>query len=129
MAKPSAGPNRADDASRERAVACARVLADQRLTEICVLQVDAALQITDFFVIATGASSRQLSRAADQVLATLRERGMRPVGKEGVAQGQWVLLDFGDVVLHLMREDMRRFYELEVLWGDCPCVPWEPNGM
>ncbi|MCY0872837.1 ribosome silencing factor [Acidithiobacillus caldus] len=76
--------------------------------------------ITDYLVIASGTSDRQLRALSEAVVEALRERGVRPLGTEGGAGGDWLLVDLGDVVVHLMRPETRDFYQLERLWGDLP---------
>ncbi len=110
--------------TKERAALCARTLEEMRVKDIAVIEVGGVLQVADYFVIGTGGSSRQLKSAADDLEVLLKEHGVRKLGKEGYGEGRWVLLDFGDVVVHLMLEETRRFYDLDVLWGDCPQLTW-----
>ncbi len=110
--------------ARERALACARVLHDARMRDISIVQVGAVLQVVDYFVIGTGAAPRQLKSTADALEDRLKERGDRAFGKEGYGEGRWVLIDFADVVVHLMLEEARGFYDLDNLWGDCPRIEW-----
>ncbi|HNR98573.1 MAG TPA: ribosome silencing factor [Planctomycetota bacterium] len=110
--------------ARERALACARVLSDARFRDISVVQVGAVLQVVDYFVIGTGGAPRQLKSAADALEERLGVTGGRVLGKEGYGEGRWVLLDCGDVVVHLMLEEARGYYDLDNLWGDCPRVAW-----
>jgi len=112
---------------KELAVLCARLLDERRVRDLIIYDVGKVLQIADYFVIATGTSPRHLKRTADYVTAKLREAGLRPVGVEGYENARWVLFDYGDVVVHLMVEEARRFYNLELLWGDCPQVGWNEN--
>ena len=86
--------------------------------DIAVLDVRNISDFTDYMVIATGTSNRHVQSTADKVVDTLREHGVRPVGTEGEKIGDWVLIDFGDVVAHIMREQTRDFYNLEKLWSD-----------
>ena len=83
--------------------------------------------ITDYFVIASGASDRQVRTITDEVERVLTERGVKPVRREGQGSGRWVLLDFVDLVVHVFVEDERSYYELERLWKDAPRIPWEPR--
>ena len=82
--------------------------------------------ITDYFVIASGATDRQVRTIADEVQKVLAERDLKPVRREGEREGRWVLLDFVDVVVHVFVDEDRQYYELERLWKDAPRVRWEP---
>ncbi len=97
-------------------------LEDAKARDIAVLDVRKVSDFTDYMVIATGTSNRHVQSTADKVMETLREHGVRPVGSEGEKIGDWVLIDFGDVVVHVMREQVRDFYNLEKLWSDAKHV-------
>ena len=97
-------------------------LEDAKTQNIAVLDVRKISDFTDYMVIATGTSNRHVQSSADKVVETLRGHGVRPVGIEGKQLGDWVLIDFGDVVAHIMREQMRDFYNLEKLWSDAKRV-------
>jgi ribosome-associated protein len=97
-------------------------LEDAKTQNIAVLDVRKISDFTDYMVIATGTSNRHVQSSADKVVETLRGHGVRPVGIEGKKLGDWVLIDFGDVVVHLMREQTRDFYNLEKLWSDAKHV-------
>jgi ribosome-associated protein len=105
---------------------CARICDEQKLEDIAIIKVEGALQITDYFVVASGKSPRHLKAATDELLRELREAGAQRRGLEGYREGKWVLVDFADVVIHLFLKDSRSFYALEELWGDCPRMAWEP---
>ena len=81
--------------------------------------------ITDYFVIASGTSDRQVRTIADEVERILAERGSKAVRREGRSDGRWVLLDFVDLVVHVFVTEEREYYELERLWSDAPRVRWE----
>lgn len=102
----------------ERAQQIAQALADKGGVDVCVLDLGDDASFTDFFVIATGTSDRHLGTLADAAVETARAQGDRPLGVEGARTGRWVLVDLGDVVVHLFREEAREFYGLERLWGD-----------
>ncbi|MDA8362319.1 MAG: ribosome silencing factor [Gammaproteobacteria bacterium] len=94
------------------------VLADAKGQDIQVLDVRKVTDITDFMVIASGTSSRHVVSMAEKIQEKLRELGRRALGTEGEKMGDWVLVDFGDVVVHIMRPQTRDFYNLEKLWSD-----------
>ena len=105
---------------------CASVLDEFKLHDIKIFNVAEALQIADFFVIASGHSPRQVKAAADELLKRLREAGISRRGIEGTSDARWVLIDLRFVVIHLFLGEWRSFYDLENLWGDCPALPLEP---
>jgi len=82
------------------------------------------ITITDYFVIVSGTSDRQVKTIADDVVKEMKARGVRPVRQEGEAGARWVLLDFVDFVVHVFNEEEREFYRLENLWRDAPVVDW-----
>ena len=86
--------------------------------DVRVLDVRPLTDITDFMIIASGRSNRQVRALADEVVAEATLRGVRPLGVEGFDQGIWVLVDLGDVVVHVMQPATRDFYQLERLWDD-----------
>ena len=92
-------------------------LEDLKAFNIKVLNVRKLTSITDRMVIASGNSTRQVSALADEVIEAARERGIRPLGVEGVLEGDWALIDLGDVVVHIMRPAIRDYYQLEKLWS------------
>ncbi|MBN2848106.1 MAG: ribosome silencing factor [Coriobacteriia bacterium] len=108
---------------RDIAVLAAEAAAEKKAEDIVVLDVVATLVITSYFVVATGRNDRQVRTIADEVEDTLRETaGIKPIGREGEREGRWVLLDFGEVVVHVFQPDEREFYRLEKLWADAPRV-------
>lgn len=88
--------------------------------DIVCLDVKKLTSMTDFMVIATGSSSRHVKSVADTAIEKLKAKGHRPVGIEGLEGGEWVLVDFGDVVLHVLNEQARALYALEKLWSGLP---------
>lgn len=114
------------DASIELALVAARAADDKQGTETIVLEVGQVLTITELFVV-TGASNRRLVRAiADEIEEQVKAVcGRSPGRTEGHREQQWVLLDYGDVVVHVFLEEMRQFYEIERLYKDAPRVNWK----
>jgi ribosome-associated protein len=93
------------------------------------LDVSERLAITDIFLIVTGRSERNAQAISDGIEDDLLQAGYQLKRREGKAEGRWVLLDFGDLVVHVFHEEERGFYQLEKLWGDCPVVAVEtPSG-
>ncbi|MBP1633299.1 MAG: rsfS [Acidobacteria bacterium] len=93
---------------------------------MALLDVSRLLVITDVFVIATGTSRRHVLTLADAVEERLRLLGRRPLRREGLEHATWVLLDYGDLVVHLFDEATRRYYDLERLWIDAPRTEYDP---
>jgi ribosome-associated protein len=91
-------------------------LDDLKAQDIRVLDVRNKTSITDVMVFATGTSNRQVKSLADHVMDKAKQAGVPPVGMEGIEQGEWALMDLGDVVVHIMQASVRSFYQLEKLW-------------
>jgi ribosome-associated protein len=109
--------------SRQWALKAACAAADKKACDIIVQEVREVLLITDYFVIVTGANARQVDAITDAVEEALRkEFGIKPIGREGLEEQTWVLLDYGDVVVHIFQPELREFYRLESLWSDAPLV-------
>lgn len=107
------------------AIVAARAADDKQGSNIMVLNVGDVLAITEMFVVVSASNSRQLRTIANEVTAKIREESDRPLLRsEGMAEQQWVLLDYGDVVVHIFSEDIREFYEIERLYQDVPVVDW-----
>ena len=116
---------RIDDDSRRTAVTAARAALEKKAEEVVVLDLRGVSGYTDFLVIGSGTSDRQIEAVADSVEKALKSQGHRVVGTEGQRGGRWVLLDFGDVVVHVFHQDERGHYDLEGLWADAPRVEVE----
>jgi len=118
------------DASIESRVRLAVAAAlDKKATDLDVLSVGELTSIADYFVLCSANNERQAQAIADSILDRLKsELNVRPLLVEGTTPGRWVLLDFGDFIVHIFTEDVRRFYGLERLWGDAPNVTAEYTG-
>jgi ribosome-associated protein len=114
---------------RQLACTAARAADDKKAEDTLVLEVGPLLAITDYFVI-TSASNRRLVRTVvDAVDDVLRETlGRSPLRVEGISEQQWVLMDYGDVVVHVFSDEMRSYYEIERMYRDVPRVHWRDDG-
>ncbi|MBI2082066.1 MAG: ribosome silencing factor [Deltaproteobacteria bacterium] len=108
--------------SRAVAKLIAQAADDVKAVDIEVLDLRKSSAFTDFFVIATGRSDRQVRAISDRILENLGNKKIRPIGVEGHNQGQWILMDYVNVVVHIFYEEVRSFYALDRLWGDAPRV-------
>jgi ribosome-associated protein len=112
-------------AARELAVVAARAADEKKADHTLVLAVGDVLQITDYFVIASANNRRLVRSVVDSVEEIVREQlGRSPIRIEGAHEQQWVLVDYGDVVVHVFAEDIRMYYEIERLYRDVPKVDW-----
>lgn len=106
-----------------RLATVAALAADEKLAEeIAVIDVSEVLNITDLFVIAGASNERQVNSIVDEVEDKLREAGAKPIRREGTREGRWALLDYGEIVVHIFRNEEREFYALDRLWRDCPLI-------
>ena len=111
--------------SREVAIAAARAAADKQATDIVVLDVHDIIVITDFFVICSAGTNRQVRSVIDAVEFSLKDLGERPLRREGEQESGWWLLDYVDIVVHVFGDEERDYYDLERLWKDAERVAWE----
>ncbi|MHA7134088.1 ribosome silencing factor [Oerskovia turbata] len=112
----------ATERALELAVIAARAASDRKAEEIIALDVSEQLVLTDVFLIASGTSERQVSAIVDAVEEALHKVDVKPIRREGKSEARWVLLDFGDIVVHVQHSEDRVYYALERLWKDCPVV-------
>ena len=107
----------------------ARAAADKKAFQIVALEVSELTSYTDNLLICSGASDRQVLAIADEVQLQLKEAGRRPLHVEGQRRSAWVLLDYGDFVIHVFTEERRAYYGLDGLWGDAPKVDADALGI
>lgn len=112
----------ATDRAVELAIIAARAASERKAAEIIALDVSEQLVLTDVFLIASGSSERQVSGIVDAVEEALFAAGAKPIRREGKGASRWVLIDFGDIVVHVQHAEDRVYYALEKLWKDCPAV-------
>ena len=102
----------------------ADAIADKKGQNIVLLEVGDLFVITDFFVIATGTSRPHVQALAERVEELLKERGRSPLRDEGLPEAEWVVMDYGDFMVHLFQPEARGYYDLERLWRDAPRLEW-----
>ncbi len=112
----------ATDHARELVHVAAEAAIDKLAQQVIAFDVSEQLAITDAFVLASATNERQVKAIVDEVEDKLREVGAKPIRREGHREGRWVLLDYGEIVVHVQHEEERAFYALERLWRDCPSI-------
>jgi len=117
---------KAAGSAEEQALELARrivdLASDKKASDIVLLEIRELTTLADYFVIASGASERQLGAIADGIVEGLRDEGTKPIGREGGANAHWLLIDYGSVIVHIMAPPERDFYQLERLWADAPLL-------
>lgn len=106
------------DEQRGFALTAARIAVERNCTDVAVLDLRGLSPATDYFVIATGTSSRQRRTVIDEVSQEGKKKGFDRFGRAGYEQGKWILADFVDVIVHVFDDEYREYYDLEMLWGD-----------
>ncbi len=116
--------------SRECALIAAAAADSKKGTDIIVQRVAELLIVTDYFVIVSASNDRQVEAIADEIEDKLREQaGIKPIGREGFGDRTWVLLDYGELVVHVFQQETREFYRLETIWNDAPLVDIREAGI
>jgi ribosome-associated protein len=103
----------------------ARAADSKQAEDLVALDVSEPLALTDIFLLATGRNERNVVAIAGEIEDKMIEAGVKPLRREGRAEGRWILLDFGDLVVHVFHDEDRQFYSLERLWSDCPTIALE----
>lgn len=111
--------------AREHACLAARIAFDNRAKEILLLDMREVTPLVDYLVIASVASRRQGQSAASEIDAEMKKLGDHKIGMEGYEDGRWVLVDYGDFVVHVLVNEARAYYGLEELWGDAVLLDWQ----
>ena len=109
----------------ELATAAAKAADSKKGEDVVVLDVSGPVVITDAFVLVSADNERLVAAIVDEIEDDLRDLGAKPVRREGVREGRWALLDYGDIVVHVFRSEERDFYGLDRLWRDCPRIEVE----
>jgi ribosome-associated protein len=109
--------------AERKAQRAARAALDRKAMNLVVLDVQSLSNVTDYFLVCSGRSTTHLASITEAIRAELKQDGVRPLHAEGATESGWVLLDYGDVLMHVFLEDTRAYYALERLWGDAPSIP------
>lgn len=117
--------------SRARALLCINALLERKAKNIVVLNVKEISAFTDYFIICSGVSDRQVRSIASAIQENVKKSGILPLGVEGEAAGRWILMDYDDVIIHIFLESVRSFYDMERLWADSPqlAIPDETSAL
>ena len=97
----------------------------KQASDLVALDVSGPLPLADVFFLASGRNERNVVAIGEEIIDRLAEQGVKIQRREGLAEGRWALLDFGDLVVHVFHEEDRMYYSLERLWKDCPAIPLE----
>jgi ribosome-associated protein len=111
--------------SKELALHIAKLAWEKKARNLVILDVHEIAGYTDYFIICSGSNDRAVSSIAEHVVTCMKKHGIRPLGEEGIRYGQWALVDFSDVILHVFYRPVREFYALEKLWSDAPVLEIE----
>ena len=122
----SSSPPKATADARAAARTAAEAIADKKGEDVQLLDLSGLLVVTDVFVIASGTSARHVKTLVEDAEEALKTIDRRPIRREGTEHGEWVLLDYGDVVIHVFGKETREYYDLERLWADAPRIDFEP---
>lgn len=111
--------------SKTKSLLCLKAAIEKKALDPVLLEMRGISPVTDYFLICTGKSDRQVQAIARSIEETLEKRGIRPLGQEGALQGRWILMDYNDVVVHIFLEPARKFYDLEGIWSDATRIESE----
>ena len=110
--------------SDKRALLCAEYCLDRKASDMKILHISELSSLTDYLVLASGTSDRQVQAIAESVRLSFKEKyALAPIAVEGMREGRWILLDYGDVMVHVFQQDVRTFYDLDGLWSEAPALP------
>jgi ribosome-associated protein len=108
--------------SKAKSLLCLKAAIEKKAQDPILLELKGSSSFTDYFLLCSGRSDRQVQAIAQAIQEELKKNGIRPLGQEGTAEGRWILMDYEDVVVHIFLEPVRKFYDLEGLWLDAPRI-------
>jgi ribosome-associated protein len=109
--------------TRDTLIQCAQLAQEKKAAEIRALDVREHATFTDYFLLCSGTSDRQVTALAGHIEESLKKEGHRPLGVEGIREGRWALIDYGDFVVHIFLDSVREFYQFDRLWEAAPEIP------
>ena len=113
--------------TKEKTIFCAKVAFEKKAFDIAILELKKISSLTDYFLICSGRSYRQVQAIAEFIEEKMKERGIRPLGVEGMREGRWILMDYEDVIIHIFYEAVRLYFDLEGLWIGAPRIALPEN--
>jgi len=108
--------------SKTKSLLCLKAALEKKALDPVLIEMKGLSSVTDYFLLCTGKSDRQVQAIARSIEETLEKKGIRPLGQEGWTQGKWILMDYNDVVVHIFQEPVRKFYDIEGIWMDAPRI-------
>src|SRR4030042_4092681 len=114
--------------SKTKSLLCLKAALDKKALDPVLLELKGMTSFTDYFLLCSGKSDRQVQAIAQGIEESLKKDGIRPLGQEGMTRGRWVLMDYADVVVHIFLDPVRAFYDLEGFWIDAPLIDLQQGG-
>jgi ribosome-associated protein len=114
--------------SKTKSLLCLKAALEKKALDPVLLELKGRTSFTDYFLLCSGKSDRQVQAIAQGIEEALKQKGIRPLGQEGMTGGKWILMDYEDVVVHIFLEPVRTFYDLEGLWIDAPRIDPQRGG-
>ncbi len=111
--------------SRTKSLLCLEAAIEKKAIDPVLLEMEEVSSITDYFIICSGKSDRQVQAIAQAIEKLLKKKGIQPLGQEGTSEGKWILMDYEDVIIHIFLEPVRKFYDLEGLWIDASRIDFQ----
>jgi ribosome-associated protein len=111
--------------SKAKSILCLKAAIEKKAIDPVLLEMKGITSITDYFLICSGKSDRQVQAIAQSIEKVLKKKGIQAFGQEGTPGGKWILMDYDDVVVHIFLEPVRKFYDLEGLWMDAPKIDFQ----
>lgn len=114
---------------KDIALLAAAAASGKKAQDLLLLEVGELTGYADYFLLASGRSTRQVAAIAEAVRRAVKGAGLKAIGINGIREGRWALLDYGDVVIHIFHQPVREFYDLESHWGDAPQIEMDPDSL